>query len=87
MQGDAMKEVWALRIQKQKVKDEKNEVESKVYTVYNEVQQILNFTTIYPNIVKPQGEMMLDDYDMYAMGLYLAVVQPQDKVELMEEIQ
>lgn len=60
-------------------------MESKVYTVYNEAQQTFNFSTMYPNVIKPQGEMLLNDYNKYAMGFDLAATQPQDKVELMEE--
>lgn len=74
-------------MQKKKAKDEKRDVESKVYTVYNEVQGMLNFSTMYWNTTKPQGEMLPNDYNMYVVGLDLNATWSWDKVELMEETQ
>lgn len=72
-------------MKKKKAKDDKRDVELKVYMVYNEAQGTLNFSTMYPNTTKLWGEM-LSNYYMYAVGLDLNASRPQDKVEIMEEM-
>lgn len=62
-------------MQKKRAKDDKKPKKSKVYTIYNEVQEMLNFS-MYPNIVKPQGEMLSDDYNMYVVGLDMKSTRP-----------
>lgn len=73
-------------MEKKKAKDDQKPGKSKVYSVYNEVQAMLNFATMYPNKIKLQGEMLSEDYNMYVVGLDMSATQPQDKVELMEEM-
>lgn len=60
-------------------------VEPQVYMVFNEAHKSTQFATMYLNVIKLQGEMQTNHYNMFAMGLDLSIAQLQDKVELMEE--
>lgn len=61
------------RIRKRKEKHDSVFAEPRVQNIYDEDRQELKFTTMYPRVSKPHGEMQPEDYKIYAVGLDMKV--------------